>query len=194
MKETLTDISPGNPATREGTAISIGFDKASRLESVFGHYLEFLAHEKLCRAFFALAARPAVLPNFTAKKSKVDRMAASVLDVQETDEFMQLNLTTIEDVAWFCSLQQHLGKEKAKGLLRFDFGRKFNSDLQAVGVPLSLTAKKDKDIDGIVAVTLKFPSVHFLGKFGTPEPPPICLLYTSPSPRDATLSRMPSSA
>ena len=28
----------------------------------------------------------------------------------------------------------------------------------------------------------------------TPPPPPTCLLYTSPSPRDATLSRMPSSA
>ena len=27
-----------------------------------------------------------------------------------------------------------------------------------------------------------------------PEPPQPCLLYTSPSPRDATLSRMPSSA
>ena len=28
----------------------------------------------------------------------------------------------------------------------------------------------------------------------TDDPPCICLLYTSPSPRDATLSRMPSSA
>ena len=28
----------------------------------------------------------------------------------------------------------------------------------------------------------------------TPEQAEICLLYTSPSPRDATLSRMPSSA
>ena len=27
-----------------------------------------------------------------------------------------------------------------------------------------------------------------------PVPPSVCLLYTSPSPRDATLSRMPSSA
>ena len=45
--------------------------------------------------------------------------------------------------------------------------------MQAVGLPLSLTAKKDKNIPGIVAVTLKFPSVHFLGKFGTPEPPPM---------------------
>ena len=37
-------------------------------------------------------------------------------------------------------------------------------------------------------------------KVGTPESavagvvPSVCLLYTSPSPRDATLSRMPSSA
>ena len=30
--------------------------------------------------------------------------------------------------------------------------------------------------------------------FGRFNPPTVCLLYTSPSPRDATLSRMPSSA
>ena len=29
---------------------------------------------------------------------------------------------------------------------------------------------------------------------GLPSLPSVCLLYTSPSPRDATLSRMPSSA
>ena len=34
---------------------------------------------------------------------------------------------------------------------------------------------------------LKFLYAHFKGEQG-------CLLYTSPSPRDATLSRMPSSA
>eukprot|EP00320_Phaeocystis_rex_P005981 CAMPEP_0119073670 /NCGR_PEP_ID=MMETSP1178-20130426/67605_1 /TAXON_ID=33656 /ORGANISM="unid sp, Strain CCMP2000" /LENGTH=90 /DNA_ID=CAMNT_0007055771 /DNA_START=27 /DNA_END=296 /DNA_ORIENTATION=+ len=50
-------------------------------------------------------------------------------------------------------------------------GRAFNSDLQAVGLPVSLIAKKDKKMPGILSVTLKFPSVHFLGKFGTPEPP-----------------------
>ena len=33
-----------------------------------------------------------------------------------------------------------------------------------------------------------------LGKKGLILPHSICLLYTSPSPRDATLSRMPSSA
>ena len=32
------------------------------------------------------------------------------------------------------------------------------------------------------------------GSFEPRRPPNICLLYTSPSPRDATLSRMPSSA
>ena len=35
--------------------------------------------------------------------------------------------------------------------------------------------------------------LHFVFSFWPPSPPG-CLLYTSPSPRDATLSRMPSSA
>ena len=45
----------------------------------------------------------------------------------------------------------------------------------------SLIASKDLAIEGI----------HFDLRF---EKPKDCLLYTSPSPRDATLSRMPSSA
>ena len=40
--------------------------------------------------------------------------------------------------------------------------------------------------------TLGTPS--FVAKQGEPMGLKICLLYTSPSPRDATLSRMPSSA
>ena len=40
----------------------------------------------------------------------------------------------------------------------------------------TITGKADLDLDG------------------TPEHSMVCLLYTSPSPRDATLSRMPSSA
>ena len=35
---------------------------------------------------------------------------------------------------------------------------------------------------------------YFKQRFAQVTNPPICLLYTSPSPRDATLSRMPSSA
>ena len=31
-------------------------------------------------------------------------------------------------------------------------------------------------------------------ELGSPKPPTVCLLYTSPSPRDRTRSRMPSSA
>ena len=37
----------------------------------------------------------------------------------------------------------------------------------------------------------RFPAIAEVGQTGRPG---ICLLYTSPSPRDATLSRMPSSA
>ena len=36
--------------------------------------------------------------------------------------------------------------------------------------------------------------VAFAAHFGTPEEHMVCLLYTSPSPRDRTRSRMPSSA
>ena len=39
-----------------------------------------------------------------------------------------------------------------------------------------------------------FSNEQNLKKLGSLEPDLICLLYTSPSPRDATLSRMPSSA
>ena len=36
--------------------------------------------------------------------------------------------------------------------------------------------------------------IHHIITKNEPAPAPACLLYTSPSPRDATLSRMPSSA
>ena len=36
--------------------------------------------------------------------------------------------------------------------------------------------------------------IDFIYRITEPALRPICLLYTSPSPRDATLSRMPSSA
>ena len=36
--------------------------------------------------------------------------------------------------------------------------------------------------------------MRVIGEPGSPQHFDICLLYTSPSPRDATLSRMPSSA
>ena len=52
-------------------------------------------------------------------------------------------------------------------------------------------------LDGVVLTTE--PNVRYFSGFFTqfwqsPTRPWFCLLYTSPSPRDATLSRMPSSA
>ena len=73
------DVRPLLSLARKKIANALLTCKQKEIASMHNIPLEFLAHEKLCRAFFALAARPAVLPNFTAKKSKVDRMAASVL-------------------------------------------------------------------------------------------------------------------
>ena len=54
------------------------------------------------------------------------------------------------------------------------------------------------DDDPPVTTTTAAPVVPLTLRIGVPdlvfEPPYACLLYTSPSPRDATLSRMPSSA
>ena len=49
---------------------------------------------------------------------------------------------------------------------------------------------------GAVASKTVLPVIGVPGDGGPPSPgtPMTCLLYTSPSPRDATLSRMPSSA
>ena len=164
------DVRPLFSLTRKKLANALNASKMREIASMHDLQLDFLSHEDLCRAFFKLVARPKVLPRV---EKKVTVPEVEVLEYEENEDFMQLNITNIKHVAWFCSLENHLGKDRAKGLLRYDMGRAYNSDLQAVGLPLSLTAKKDKNIPGIVAVTLKFPSVHFLGKFGTPEPPPM---------------------
>ena len=50
-------------------------------------------------------------------------------------------------------------------------------------------------VGNIVAIVSNGTAVLGLGNIGAlAAKPVICLLYTSPSPRDATLSRMPSSA
>ena len=47
--------------------------------------------------------------------------------------------------------------------------------------------------DGVITFDKELSGEEFLQRSGLVEGQ-ICLLYTSPSPRDATLSRMPSSA
>ena len=63
-------------------------------------------------------------------------------------------------------------------------------------IPVFICAHQD-EVDGRIVVLRKSDRANSLLQFHTDLRSPkvdICLLYTSPSPRDATLSRMPSSA
>ena len=53
--------------------------------------------------------------------------------------------------------------------------------------------KAVKETDDCVSLSFDIPE-EIKDKFGFISGQYLCLLYTSPSPRDATLSRMPSSA
>ena len=54
---------------------------------------------------------------------------------------------------------------------------------------------KINDVSQQLRISVDYLSKLELGAFDElPAPAYVCLLYTSPSPRDATLSRMPSSA
>ena len=59
----------------------------------------------------------------------------------------------------------------------------------AVGNPFNLTSTVTAGI-----VSAKARNINLLSERGRNDIVPICLLYTSPSPRDRTRSRMPSSA
>ena len=50
-----------------------------------------------------------------------------------------------------------------------------------------------KDVEGVSSFAARTPDVHSILRFGE-DAIKSCLLYTSPSPRDRTRSRMPSSA
>ena len=84
------------------------------------------------------------------------------------------------------------------GLNIMDFCKQFNAATQkdaGVVIPVEITVFKDRSFTFIT----KTPPVSFLlkqaakVKRGSPVPH-TCLLYTSPSPRDGLLSRMPASA
>ena len=86
----------------------------------------------------------------------------------------------------------HKGAEYDAWLIRID-GNQFGSGFVAVNPNSKIPALMDRS--GPAPIRL-FESgailVHLAEKFGAFLP--ACLLYTSPSPRDGLLSRMPSSA
>ena len=67
----------------------------------------------------------------------------------------------------------------------------FDQDTTTLGVEAGRLALRGLD-DGVVPATLWFSTTE--PAYADKTNATTCLLYTSPSPRDATLSRMPSSA
>ena len=86
---------------------------------------------------------------------------------------------------------------QTEGARVFTAQRQPDSDFESIEVDFSDIASGQRVIDEVID---RAESLHILinnaGVMteGTVEECQICLLYTSPSPRDATLSRMPSSA
>ena len=77
------------------------------------------------------------------------------------------------------TIRHRLGRKKYK------VGHTGTLDPLATGLLLICISKYTKRIEGLMGLDKAYEAVVHLG---------ICLLYTSPSPRDLTTSRMPSSA
>ena len=123
-------------------------------------------------AFMHIVACPNALPQYTAKVSVRDLLSLPKLPIiQAADGSLQVKYTNMQDIARFCSLHLGLGKDKAKGALRYDMGRTSNQDMQVVAPPLVFTAKPDRKTDGTFNVTMAFNTVFINGKFGTPRFP-----------------------
>ena len=98
------------------------------------------------------------------------------------------------------SLARNIGyvprsRKSAQAIINFDF--KFNGNSNSVRLKKGLVVV---GVQGNTSFTFSIPedvvvaSPVDTGSNVQVNPPRTCLLYTSPSPRDATLSRMPSSA
>ena len=90
----------------------------------------------------------------------------------------------------------NLNKQIHKALIELGFVKP--TPIQAKTIPLLMDSSRDL-IGSAQTGTGKtaafgIPSIHLTDLSEKTTQTLICLLYTSPSPRDATLSRMPSSA
>ena len=80
--------------------------------------------------------------------------------------------------------------------IRVDFPHKFgNTETKQTTAPVQTVASANRSVKpGRKTVKLTSSQVAIAKKLGVPLEEYACLLYTSPSPRDGLLSRMPSSA
>ena len=127
------------------------------------------------------AAQDAKIGILNAIQALFNSDAARVVQEELEQEFAQDEQRATELTEELTTLQEQYQQNEA--VMSEDEVRRMNSDAQDLQVQLQLiqervqTALQEKNQEFVQSMQEEF-----------------CLLYTSPSPRDATLSRMPSSA
>ena len=129
-----------------------------------------------------LAQETILSPNSTCINCADNRDASSVFEIQSTDKGMLIPRMS--------EAQRMAINTPAKGLLVFDnttnsFWFYNGTEWEELGASSATSGNSYWAIDGEDIKHTNIGNVAITGR---------CLLYTSPSPRDATLSRMPSSA
>ena len=166
------EVAPLIGYVREQLAGVLKALKHGDLASFHSIPLDCVALAPLTRAFFELVARPAALPQIGSKASMRDRIAVPALPIERLDDgSMQVVYLNMYDIAKFASLEEQMGKDKAKGALVHNMGRAFNYDVQSVALPLVFSAKPNSKVKGTFKVTMKFNTVFINGAFGTPRFP-----------------------
>ena len=72
-----------------------------------------------------------------------------------------------------CAFQLFADGEKAYGPMRYDIGRAHNHSVCTVAIPMSFVVEYNRAVPGVVSFYLKFPTIRFNGKYGTPTLPQI---------------------
>jgi hypothetical protein len=141
--------------------------------------LEYFTFEKLAMEFLEMVRSPSVFNRWINSSADEESEHPKLPLVYTKDpkdgvETYQVNYTTIEQVAAFCSFHSFMSYREGVGALRFSIGRSSNSDFMVVGVPMCFKVSLNRGTD-LASTSLEFCTNHGNGMFGTlTHPPMVC--------------------
>ena len=150
-------------------AASVGLPKLANRPRVHLIPLPEISLPEIGQAFLRALCQPWLLRG-RASASGAEQLQVvhtTAADGVEIYEVVMKELSNISDVCGF--ERQFAGG--ATGLLRFDIGRDHNSEMMAVGMPLVAKCVTNR-VSGLITTTVQFPTCHFNGGTGHPQPPP----------------------